>query len=150
MFQPRASELRPAMDIVCLSRSHHRRTPRSTHDLRQVSVKDAVPLFHTSTLAPLLETSATMVDAHASNNGLSIVGLYQVRHVTNTSKARTDPARLLREFSTTKVSENNLADSSVVAASVGRVALGVGVVDTVKVFGCARQRERREVCRFAG
>ncbi|CAM9390340.1 unnamed protein product [Hapterophycus canaliculatus] len=43
----------------------------------QVSVKDAVPLFHTSTLAPLLETSAAMVDAHASSNGLSIVGFYQ-------------------------------------------------------------------------
>jgi len=34
---------------------------------------------HTSTLTPLLETSATMVDAHASSNGLSIVGFYQVR-----------------------------------------------------------------------
>lgn len=44
----------------------------------QVVVKDAVPLFHTCTLAPLLETSATMVDAHATSNGLSIVGFYQV------------------------------------------------------------------------
>lgn len=43
----------------------------------QVSVKDAVPLFHTSTLAPLLEMSATMVDAHAAKIGLSIVGFYQ-------------------------------------------------------------------------
>ncbi|CAN0036306.1 unnamed protein product [Pylaiella littoralis] len=43
----------------------------------QVSVRDAVPLFHTSTLAPLLETSAAMVDAHAASNGLSIVGFYQ-------------------------------------------------------------------------
>lgn len=50
---------------------------------RQVSVKDAVPLFHTSTLAPLLETSAAMVDAYASSNGLSIVGLYQVCGVEN-------------------------------------------------------------------
>ncbi|CAM9783870.1 unnamed protein product [Scytosiphon promiscuus] len=45
--------------------------------LPQISVKDAVPLFHTSTLTPLLETSAAMVDAHASSNGLSIVGFYQ-------------------------------------------------------------------------
>lgn len=45
----------------------------------QICVKDAVPLFHTSTLAPLLETSASMVDAHATSNGLSIVGFYQVK-----------------------------------------------------------------------
>lgn len=44
----------------------------------QVVVKDAVPLFHTSTLAPLLETAATMVDAYASKKGLAIVGFYQV------------------------------------------------------------------------
>eukprot|EP00904_Undaria_pinnatifida_P008106 jgi/Undpi1/4425/HiC_scaffold_17.g07780.m1 len=43
----------------------------------QVTVKDAVPLFHTATLAPLLETSAAMVDAHAAKIGLSIVGFYQ-------------------------------------------------------------------------
>eukprot|EP00903_Cladosiphon_okamuranus_P009872 g9378.t1 len=43
----------------------------------QICVKDAVPLFHTSTLAPLLETSASMVDAHAAGRGLSIVGFYQ-------------------------------------------------------------------------
>lgn len=42
-------------------------------------MKDAVPLFHTSTLTPLLETSATMVDAYAATAGLSIVGFYQVR-----------------------------------------------------------------------
>ncbi|CAN0449082.1 unnamed protein product, partial [Ectocarpus sp. 8 AP-2014] len=42
-----------------------------------VCVKDAVPLFHTSTLAPLLETSAVMVDAHAARSGLCIVGFYQ-------------------------------------------------------------------------
>ena len=46
---------------------------------KQVAVKDAVPLFHTSTLAPLLEMSAAMVDAHAAKVGLSIVGFYQVR-----------------------------------------------------------------------
>lgn len=45
---------------------------------RQVSVEDAVPLFHTATLAPLLDTSAAMVDAHATSNGFSIVGFYQV------------------------------------------------------------------------
>eukprot|EP00752_Nemacystus_decipiens_P014969 g13328.t1 len=44
---------------------------------RQICVKDAVPLFHTSTLTPLLETSASMVDAHAASCGLSIVGFYQ-------------------------------------------------------------------------
>ncbi|CAM9301853.1 unnamed protein product [Ectocarpus sp. 13 AM-2016] len=42
-----------------------------------VAVKDAVPLFHTSTLAPLLETSAVMVDDHAARSGLCIVGFYQ-------------------------------------------------------------------------
>ncbi|CAN0325049.1 unnamed protein product, partial [Ectocarpus fasciculatus] len=42
-----------------------------------VYLLDAVPLFHTSTLAPLLETSAVMVDAHAARSGLCIVGFYQ-------------------------------------------------------------------------
>lgn len=54
-------------------------SPHNDHCPRQISVKDAVPLFHTSTLAPLLETSASMVDAHAASTGLSIVGFYQVR-----------------------------------------------------------------------
>ncbi|CAN0375415.1 unnamed protein product [Ascophyllum nodosum] len=43
----------------------------------QVVVKDAVPLFHTSTLSPLLETSAVMVEAYASGKGMSIIGFYQ-------------------------------------------------------------------------
>lgn len=46
--------------------------------LHQVVVEDAAPLFHTSTLAPLLETSASMVEAHANKKGLTIVGYYQV------------------------------------------------------------------------
>lgn len=53
-------------------------TPLSLSCHLQVTVKDAVPLFHTSTLTPLLETSATMVDAYAATAGLSIVGFYQV------------------------------------------------------------------------
>lgn len=46
---------------------------------KEVVVKDAVPLFHSSTLSPLLETSATMVDAYATKKGLAIIGYYQVR-----------------------------------------------------------------------
>ncbi|KAJ1444837.1 hypothetical protein M885DRAFT_551818 [Pelagophyceae sp. CCMP2097] len=42
----------------------------------EVTVLDAVPLFHNGTLAPLLEAATTMADAHAMQLGAHIVGYY--------------------------------------------------------------------------
>ena len=69
----------PPSSSSTLTPSHHlsHMHPQDAASSRvEVRVSDAVPLFHTHTLAPMLELAALLTQTRCEENGLEIVGCY--------------------------------------------------------------------------
>ena len=78
-----APHSRPSLSPSLLLLHPHTFPPPLTHAPQdaassrvEVRVSDAVPLFHTHTLAPMLELAALLTQTRCEENGLEIVGCY--------------------------------------------------------------------------